>query len=785
LFEVWFSLLAVSAPLAVAVPLEIRQDQLAYLETIAQEAVREGKCPGAVLVVGHGGKVVYRRAFGNRAIIPETEPMTEDTIFDVASLTKVVATTTAIMQLVEAGRLRLQDRVTTFWPEFKRGGKEEITVRELLTHYSGLRPDLDLKPAWSGYITAMEMIQEERPVAPPGTRFIYSDINFEILGELIQRTSGMPFDVYCEERIFRTLGMGDTGFNPPPARRDRVAPTDRRNGRMVRGEVHDPTANNMGGVAGHAGLFSTADDLAVFAQMLLNGGSHNGVRLLSPLTVEKMTSPQSPPGKQALRGLGWDIDTTLSSTRGELFPIGSYGHTGFTGTSLWIDPVSRTYVILLTSRLHPDGQGDVVGLRARVATVVASALGARAVEDILASRPPITGYFELQNSFGRKPARNGQVRTGIDVLAEQKFGPVAGMRVGLITNHTGLDAEGRRTIDLLFDAPPVRLKAIFSPEHGLFGTAAEGAPVASGKDGKTGLPVYSLYGENNRPTETMLEDLDALVFDVQDAGARFYTYITTLGYALEAAAKKGIKVVVLDRPNPINGFLVEGPVLDLDQISFVGYFMMPVRHGMTVGELAEMFNLENRIGAKLEVVRMIGWRRTDWFDETGLRWISPSPNLRNMTQAVLYPGVAMVEGANLSVGRGTDTPFELLGAPWIDGRKLAAYLNKRHIQGVRFMPVDFTPRSSPFRGELCRGVNIILLDRTALNSPALGIELAAALYQLYPKDFQLDRTLPLVGARWVLDSIRNGEDPGSIILRSYETLETFRRLREKYLLYPM
>jgi len=262
----------------------------------------------------------------------------------------------------------------------------------------------------------------------------------------------------------------------------------------------------------------------------------------------------------------------------------------------------------------------------------------------------------------------------------EKFAPLAGMRVGLITNHTGRDAEGRRTIDLLRRAPGVTLKVIFGPEHGLTGAAAEGARVASGRDPATQLPVYSLYGRTTRPADKMLEGLDALVFDIQDAGVRFYTYITTLGYAMEAAAQKGIPFYVLDRPNPINGFSVQGPVLDKDLTSFVGYFPMPVRHGMTVGELAEMFNRENKIGAKLHIIKMQDWVRTDWFDETGLPWVGPSPNLRTLTEATLYPGVAMVEGANVSVGRGTDTPFELLGARWIHSQKLATHLNERKIQ---------------------------------------------------------------------------------------------------------
>jgi uncharacterized protein YbbC (DUF1343 family) len=766
---------------------ELRSEHLGHIEAIVREAIEKGNCPGAVVLVGHQGKIVYRGAWGERALVPAREPMTEDTIFDVASLTKVVATTTAVMQLVEQGRVRLQDPVSEYWPDFKAKGKEEITVRDLLTHYSGLRPDLDLKPAWSGYDTAMQMIVAEQPVAVPGTRFIYSDINFETLGELVHRVSGLPVDVYCSEHIFQPLGMKDTSFNPPAAWLPRMAPTEYRNGasgRMLRGEVHDPTAYNMGGVAGHAGLFSTADDLAIFAQMLVEGGSYRGVHILSPLSIEKMTTPQNPPGKQALRGLGWDIDTAFSSSRGELFPIGSYGHTGYTGTSLWIDPASKTYVILLTNRVHPDGKGDVVSLRTRVATVAAAALGVDEAERIVAGGCPVTGYHELRSRFGRRSARLSEVKTGIDILVEENFAPLAGMRVGLITNHTGRDAQGRRTIDVLFRASPLRLKAIFAPEHGISGAVPEGAAVPSGKDAVTGLPVYSLHGESTRPTDPMLEGLDALVFDIQDAGARFYTYITTLGYALEAAARKGIKLVVLDRPNPITGFLVEGPVLDVDQTSFVGYFPMPVRHGMTVGELAELFNGEKNLGAKLEVIKMRGWHREDWFDETGLVWVNPSPNLRNMTQAALYPGVAMVEGANVSVGRGTDTPFELVGAPWMDGRRLAGHLNRRHIQGVRFMAVDFTPQSGPFAGLACHGVNIVLLDRMALDSPALGVELASALYRLFPDDFQLDRTLPLLGARWVVEGIKQGRDPASIVLHAYEPLEQFRKVREKYLLYP-
>ncbi len=566
---------------------DLREEELAPITDVVEEAIRDGKCPGAVVLIGHEGKLVYRQAFGHRAVVPAMLPMTQDTIFDVASLSKVIATTPAVMQLVERGKIRLEDPVAEYWPEFKTNGKETITVSELLTHYSGLRPDLDLKPDWSGYETALRMIVTEGPIAPPGTRWIYSDINFETLGELVRRVSGQSLDVYCAEHIFKPLGMKDTGFKPAPAVRSRIAPTQYQHGttgKMLWGEVHDPTAFNMGGVAGHAGLFSTADDLAVFAQMLLDGGSFGAVRILSPLSVQKMTSPQSPPGKMAVRGFGWDIDSPHSSIRGELFPVGSFGHTGFTGTSIWIDPLSKTYVIILTNRIHPDGKGDVTELRARVATVVAAALGERSAERVLESCCTLTGNSEVANSYRLREARNGNVQTGIDVLEAENFEPLAGLRVGLITNQTGLDAEGRRTIDLLHRARGVKLVALFSPEHGLAGEAEDG--VASSTEPATGLPVYSLYGEVERPTDKMLVGLDALVFDIQDAGARFYTYLTTLGYSMEAAAKKGISFYVLDRPNPINGFSVEGPILENDLRSFVGYFPLPVRHGMSVGELA-------------------------------------------------------------------------------------------------------------------------------------------------------------------------------------------------------
>ncbi|HXX53635.1 MAG TPA: serine hydrolase, partial [Thermodesulfovibrionales bacterium] len=584
---------------------ELREEQLEPIAGVVEQAIQNGQIPGAVILVGNPEQVLYRKAFGYCALVPEKRIMTEDTIFDVASLTKVVATTTAVMQLVEKGKLRLEDPVARYWPAFKAKGKKYITVRQLLTHTSGLRPDLSLKHGWYGNGTALKKIIAERPAAPPGKRVIYSDINFEVLGELVRRVSGQPLDAYCSEHIFKPLGMKDTAFAPSLALRDRIAPTEYLHeplGRMLWGEVHDPTAYRMGGVAGHAGLFSTADDLSIFARMLLGGGSYRGARILSPRTVEKMTTPQTPLNRTPLRGLGWEINSPAPNKR-VLFPRGTYGHTGYTGTSLWIDPDSKTYVIILTNRVHPDGKGDACPLRTDVSMLVEEALGKDSIEQAMAvkgSRPN-----------ERMPVRqSSKVQTGIDVLKAEQFASLSGLRIGLITNHSGLDSTGQRTLDLLYHAQGLTLVAIFSPEHGLSGRMDE--KIASVTETTTGLPVYSLYGNVLRPTERMLDGLDAMVFDVQDAGVRFYTYITTMGFAMEAAARKGISFYVLDRPNPITGSRVDGPVMDQDLKSFVGYFPLPIRHGMTVGELAKMFNEENGIGVNLHVIRMSGYERNFW-----------------------------------------------------------------------------------------------------------------------------------------------------------------------------
>jgi uncharacterized protein YbbC (DUF1343 family)/CubicO group peptidase (beta-lactamase class C family) len=761
---------------------------------LVNEAIARHELPGAVVMVGRGDAVVFHGAYGQRAVQPSPESMTEDTIFDMASLTKVVATTTSVMTLVEAGRIRLNDPVAQFVPEFARYGKSGITIRHLLTHTSGLRPDLELDVEFHGADEAIRRAIEEVPTAPPGERFVYSDINFFLLGDIVRRVSGQRLDAYAAQHVFEPLEMKETRFLPPESWRPRIAPTERCVGLgwpcpagagipFLRGVVHDPTARRMDGVAGHAGLFSTAADLSRFCRMLLNGGSLGAARVLSPATVARMTAPSTPAGMRDVRGLGWDIDSSYSANRGELFPIGSFGHTGFTGTSLWLDPQTKSYVIFLSNRVHPDGKGDVTPLRARIATVAAAALYsaddvARGGSAARASQPRDSGGSE-------RPAlrtKHDPTLAGIDVLAAANFAALRGKHVGLLTNQTGRSRQGTSTIDLLAHAPGVMLVALFSPEHGIRGQLDERVP--SSRDEQTGLPIHSLYGDTRRPTEAMLAGIDTLVVDLQDIGARFYTYPATIAYVMEEAARRGLPVIVLDRPNPIDGFDVEGPVQDQSAVGFTGYLPMPIRHGLTIGELAQLFNSERRIGASLTVVPMMNWRRDDWFDDTGLTWTNPSPNMRNLTEATVYPGVGALEATNISVGRGTDTPFEHFGAPWIDGVALAAALNARELPGVRFYPVTFTPAAgAKLGGQACHGVFLVVTDRDRVRPVRVGLEIAAALSKAYGAQFKLEDAASLFGSKAMLEKIRAGQDPAAIAASWAADEAKWRLIRAKYLLY--
>jgi uncharacterized protein YbbC (DUF1343 family)/CubicO group peptidase (beta-lactamase class C family) len=706
--------------------------------------------------------------------------MTVDTIFDAASLTKVVATTPSIMKLFEAGKIRIDDAVTKYLPEFQ-GGKSDITVRLLMTHFSGMPPDLELVPRWSGYETGIERALHTKPVAPPGARFIYSDINFILLGEIVRRLSGETLADFAREQIFLPLGMTDTGFLPSASVRERIAPTeiDEDTGQPFRGVVHDPTSRYMGGIAGHAGVFTTAADLAKYAEMMLGKGAANGARIFDPMTVEKFAEPGSPPDQPVLRGLGWDIDSPYSSNRGELYPIGSFGHTGFTGTSMWMDPTTNSFVIFLTNAVHPQRGKSLSSLRSRLATAVAASFGVEVPESV-----SLTSYNETLTGAGvhRVIERDAKTLTGLDVLEQNGFQELKGKRIGLITNQTGIDRDGKRNVDAML-AAGVQVVTLFSPEHGISGSLD--SDVASSRDEKTGLPIVTLYQPKERRLKAeQMTGLDAVVYDIQDVGARFYTYSCTLLYALEGAAKAKKPFFLLDRPDPITGTHVEGPLLDRGLESFVGCYEIPLRHGMTFGELATMANAEQHWDADLHVIKMSNWERGDWFDASSLTWVNPSPNMRSLNAALLYPGIAMLEySKNYSVGRGTDAPFEQIGADWIDGAQLAEYLNARFIPGVRVYATQFTPSSSNLAGKLCGGVRFVVTDRERFDSTRFGIEVASALQKLYPGKLDFEACKSLIGSREVISDLETGKDPSVIWMLAERESAEFVQRRAAFLLY--
>jgi uncharacterized protein YbbC (DUF1343 family)/CubicO group peptidase (beta-lactamase class C family) len=925
-------------------------------------AIAQKKLPGAVLVVGHGGKIVFEQAYGVRKYAGEpgvlpgpdgkpslaAEPMTEDTIFDMASLTKCLATATAIMQLYEAHKLDFDDPVVKYLPEFAANGKEHVTIRELLTHYSGLPPDVNLKDAWGlaapDKAEGIKRAMESPLTSVPGTHFEYSDVNYITLGVLVEKLSGEPLDVYAQQHIFAPLKMTNTRYLPfakacgeirhlgaatifddgpediacdngtwsglawieptTPTQHDNegTAETNPDFDHLLRGTVHDPTTRRMGGVAGQAGVFSTAGDVARFAQALLDrlAGRPSDFPVKRE-TLKLMTTPEQP--KTALasatiftqdgqtttgiaqRGFGWDINSSYSRPRGSVFPIGSFGHTGFTGTSLWMDPSSDTYVVLLANSVHPRGASPISPLRGEVATQVAKALGLESpthgdeaamkeapahpfnddqgMISLVPPGPMATQDVHLESTV-QQPER-GHVLTGIDVLEATNFAALkevsarhgGHLRIGLLTNQTGLDAQGRRTIDVLRSAGSgIELTKLFSPEHGIFG-AKDSENNGQEIDPATGLKVTSLYGpkdSDKRPKPEDLKNLDAIVIDLQDAGVRFYTYETVVGYFIDATncellRQHWFEIVVLDRPALIGGEAVQGPMSDTAP-SYINYSPEPVRNGMTLGELARFFSPWRRTfscglqtpmpvvtqdatagtttqpdgtapltrrqrdlekirtqralledgSAPVTVVEMQGWMRDEFYDQTGLPWINPSPNLRNVQAATLYPGVGMLDFANISVGRGTAAPFEVFGAgttpatqtapavpAWFDGNAVAAYLTARKIPGVSFAATKFAVAEDanhyPYHGQTIEGVRLTVTDRTALDSPELGIEILSALHHLYPVQFKLDKAAALVANTETMAALARGDDPRTIAASWTSDLAAFKARREKVLLY--
>lgn len=747
---------------------KLNPEVLREMDAEVEKAIRGKHLPGGVIHLEQTSKL-YKKSFGHRQLVPTKEQATKNTIYDLASLTKVVATTPAIMKLVEEGKIGLDDLARKYLPELSGdANKATITIRHLLTHTSGLAAGLRRGYEWGGYKNGIALAAGEPSLGRAGATYRYSDLNFILLGEIVARVSGRPLSEFCRNEIFLPLGMKDTSFRPDPKLRNRIAPTTQlQDGSVLRGIVHDPTARRMEGIAGHAGLFGTADDLARFARMLLDEGGD----VLKPETVRLMTMVQSPPSIKARRGLGFDVDSPYASPRGELFPKGSYGHTGWTGTSMWIDPHSRTFLIFLSNRNHPSG-GNVIALRRKLGTLAAKATGYdfSAVTTALPEVVPA-------------PPTQGKVLNGIDVLVRDQFTVLKGMRIGLITNQTGINRRRVTTIDLLHRADDVDLRLLFGPEHGIRGTLDE--DVKDGVDDKTKLPVVSLYAGKDRrkPRAEDLVKIDALVFDMQDIGCRFYTFISTMGLAMEAAEEAGLHFFVLDRVNPIGATKFAGPLRD-GEPTFTSFHQIPLKHGMTIGEIARLYQNEHCPKLKLTVVPVEGWKRDQRFDETGLPWVKPSPNMPNLTAATLYPGLGLLEFTNVSVGRGTRFPFEIFGASYIKEEEFCRQLSKANLPGLAFVPIRFTPTASKFANEECGGVRIILKDPEACPSVELGILLAQTLRELYPEEWETDKLNTLLRHPDTEAGIKQLK-PRNKIVNSWQTnLKTYTERRKGVLLYP-
>jgi len=775
------AVLLLFVPLVMSISSPLRAQTTGWTQA-ADDAVRDSvaasEVPGAVLLVGQGDQILHRKVLGWRATVPAPELMTADTIFDIASLTKVVATTPSVLRLWEMGKIDLNQPLGHYLKEFNTPAYQDVTVARLLTHSAGM-PDLPSHEAMTrGFPKAAELQAKVGLSVPPGGTFLYSDTGFILLGELVRRVSGQPLDRFAQRQFYTPLGMRDTAFAPPVSWRKRIAPTEVVNAHgPLRGVVHDGNARLLHGVAGHAGVFSTAADLSRFCRMLLNGGQLGGRRYLKEATVRAMFSPHVI--GESTRGLGWDIASPYSRTLGAYFPAGSVGHTGYTGTAIWMDPASQVYMILLTNRVHPYGKGTVAELRRRISAAVGTRFAPR-------EAPPVeTATVETQTPgpASDPPARpEGPTVTGLDRLVAEDFALLAGRTIGLITNQTGIDGQGRRGVDLLAAAPQVRLRALFSPEHGITGQVDANVP--HGRDAATGLPIWSLYGPTRRPSPEMLNGIDTLVFDIQDVGVRYYTYLTTLVYALEEGGRRGIQVVVLDRPNPITGSVVEGPLMDPDMRSFTAPHTIPVRTGMTIGEFAQMVVAERKLPVKLTVVPLDRWQRGQWFDETGLPWVNPSPNIRTPTQALLYSGVGLLEATNLSVGRGTELPFEVVGAPWIsDPQVLADAMNARGLAGVQFQPIFFTPTSSVYAGRSVGGVQLSVTDRDAIRAVSVGLALGRELTERYGAQFHPAAIQNLLVNRSTMWSFLRGDPFGRLLAWADAAHASFLQRRASYLLY--
>ncbi len=721
------------------------------LDALIGRAIARGELPGAVVAVGDHAGIRSLRAFGSRT---EGETMTVDTVFDLASVTKPVATASALMKLVEEGRVRLDDRASLYLPELATPDKRSITLRMLLLHTSGLPSVNPLAHYEQGRDDALSQIGRTKLLHTPGSAYQYSDLGFIVLGEVVARAAGMGLDQVVSERILAPLSMHDSSFGVRDARLTRTAPTEERDGRVIRGEVDDPRAYRLGGAAGNAGLFSTASDLSRFARMLLNRGSLDGQRVFEAHTVDMWLKPVAI--HDTTRTLGFDVQSNHAHGKGTLMSSRAVGHGGYTGTQLWIDPERDLFVILLTNRVHAGPQGTIHPLSGSITDLCVAT-----VDHERESLP--------------------RVLVGIDVLEAEAFARVRGKRLALLTHQAARNRRGVTTLDRLLAAPQVHVRAVLAPEHGL--SSNREGHVGHARYGERQIPVFSLFGKTRRPAPHMLSGVELVVIDLVDVGTRFYTYMSTALATLEAAAELNIPVMLLDRPNPIGADTVEGPVSEPDFESFVNYHPLPLRHGMTPGELLGFLSRERGLGTPLEVVRMLGYRRDARFPELGLTWYPPSPNLLRYEQALLYPGTAIVEGTNVSVGRGTARAFEVIGAPFIDGEALAREISAFPLEGVRVAATHFTPRIGPYAGQRVAGVSFEVSTPERFSAVKLGLAVARALHRLYPDTWESSRLAKMVAHGETAAAVLSDVAPDQLFALWQAELSEFESARAQVLLY--
>lgn len=715
----------------------------AFLKESLELAVSRSGAPGAVACVGVDGSRVMAEAIGFRQLHPKREATTLDTIYDLASLTKMVATTTAVMLLRDAGKLSLDDAVSRYIP---LPNLERFKIRHLITHTTGL-------PAWrpwyqevSNFLEHVERISEVAGVSTPDQSRTYSDMGFILLRKVVEQAAQDTLDNFCKRKIYEPLGMNDTMFNPPEKLHARCAPTEYCSWRKraLRGEVHDENASSVGGVSGHAGLFSTVLDLEKYCIALLDGKIH------SQATLQEMTAIGAIPF-YPWQGIGWWVDPWAIGANGYLPSRTAFGHTGFTGTSIWMDRATKLYVILLSNSVHPSRSGkDNTSLRRTFHS---------RVSDV---------YYP----------RWCNAHTGLDRLLRNEFEEVRGKRLALLTNSAAVDQMGRPILDVFALDKTLQLRYLYSPEHGLFGQAEAGEHVASEK-GAT--PVVSLYGKRKQPSSEELKTIDLFVIDLPDIGARYYTYMATMKDCLIACAENNTPVLVLDRPNPVGGLITEGPIATATG-SAVCTAPIPIRHGMTLGELALYFQKtalgKNKLA--LTVLKAENWWRDLQAPECCLPWQPPSPNIPTADAALMYIGTCLFEGLNISEGRGTETPFLVCGAPWLDAEAIINAVSADGSAGCALESVLYIPKSIPgkasspkYQDKLCRGIKFTITDRYILRPFTVVLAVICAMHRQHKELEFISFFDTLAGGSWLREQIVAGRAASDMVAEMAPALVRF------------